>query len=132
MIVNGIETEFNKPKQHFFNLFKATTLLVLASTELSLGDIYWEQVVKFKDEVSSKIEKEITLPIDFSTASATRTVAKVIIFYSDFLEKQQRYQQETLEQREAEKAWIGKQRQELEQVQYWIEAILDYSPFQRT
>jgi hypothetical protein len=45
-------------------------------------------------------------------------------FYDDFLERQERYQQETPEQQEAEKAWILQQRQELEQLQKNIEAIL--------
>ncbi|HEY9779510.1 MAG TPA: hypothetical protein V6D09_05155 [Leptolyngbyaceae cyanobacterium] len=40
-------------------------------------------------------------------------------------EKQARYQQETPEQREAEKAWIDRQRQELDRVQKNIEAILN-------
>ncbi len=55
----------------------------------------------------------------------TKAIAQAIAFYNDFLEKQARYQQETLEQREAEKAWIDRQRQELEQVQKGIEAILN-------
>lgn len=50
-----------------------------------------------------------------------------IAFYNDFLERQERYQQETPEQREAEKAWIDQQRQQLEQVQRGIEAILNDS-----
>ena len=56
-----------------------------------------------------------------------QALEEAIAFYNDFLERQERYQQETLEQREAEKAWIDQQRRELEQVQHGIEAILNAS-----
>ena len=46
-----------------------------------------------------------------------------IAFYNYFLEKQNRYQQETLETRQAEKAWIDQQRQQLVQVKNGLEAI---------
>jgi DNA-binding protein H-NS len=45
-------------------------------------------------------------------------------FYNELLEKQERYQQETPEQREAEKAWIEQQHQQIQQVRQGIEAIL--------
>jgi hypothetical protein len=89
------------------------------------GDIYWEQVAKFKQQVSTKIEEEINSVLDDRIELATKAIEEAIAFYNDFLEKQARYQLETLEQREAEKAWIDRQRQELEQVQKGIEAILN-------
>ena len=57
----------------------------------------------------------------------TEALEQAIAFYNDFLERQERYQQETPEQREAEKAWIDQQRQELERVHSGIEAILNAS-----
>jgi DNA-binding protein H-NS len=54
-------------------------------------------------------------------------IEQAIAFYNDFLERQERYQQETPEQRQAEKAWIDQQRRELGQVQHGIEAILNAS-----
>lgn len=89
------------------------------------GDIYWEQVAKFKQQVSTKIEEEINSIFDSRIELATKAIEEAIAFYNDFLEKQARYQQETPEQREAEKAWIDRQRQELEQVHKGIEAILN-------
>jgi len=128
LIANAIETEFNKPTKHSPVYLKIHTIITAleALTKPGFGDIYWEQVVKFKHEVSEKIAEAITSLFDERVELATQAVGQVIIFYSDFLDKQQRYQQETLEQREAEKVWIDKQRQELEQVQYWLEAILNY------
>ena len=89
------------------------------------GDIYWEQVAKFKQQVSTKIEEQINSVLDDRIELATKAIEEAIAFYNDFLEKQARYQQETPEQREAEKAWIDRQRQELDRVQKNIEAILN-------
>ncbi len=88
------------------------------------GDIYWEEVVKFKNEVTSITYDIVNIIFDDRIKLASEAVARAISFYDDFLERQERYQQETPEQREAEKAWISQQRQELEQLQKNIEAIL--------
>jgi CRISPR/Cas system-associated endonuclease Cas1 len=80
--------------------------------------------LKFKYKVSSKIDKFITAIFDDRLELATKAIAQAIAFYNYFLERQERYQQETPEQREAEKAWIDQQRQELARVQNGIEAIL--------
>ncbi|WP_254174193.1 hypothetical protein [Planktothrix pseudagardhii] len=55
------------------------------------------------------------------------TITNIINFYNDFLEKQNRYEQETQEQREAEKAWIDQQRQKLDDIQKQINIILNQS-----
>jgi hypothetical protein len=89
------------------------------------GDITWEQLAKFRDQVSAKIEERINAIFDDRVQLVTKAITQVIAFYNDFLERQERYQQETLEQREAEKTWIEQQRRELEQVQNSIEAILE-------
>jgi len=91
------------------------------------GDIYWEEVVNFKNEINSIIDDIVNVIFDDRVKLETQAVAKVISFYDDFLERQERYQQETPEQREAEKAWISQQRQELEQMQKNIEAVLNQS-----
>lgn len=91
------------------------------------GDIYWEDVVKFKDKVSLKIDKFITAIFDDGVKLAAEAIEKTITFYNDFLEQQERYQQETPEQHEAEKAWRNQHRQELARVQDAIEAILNAS-----
>jgi hypothetical protein len=86
-----------------------------------------EQFVKFKDEVDAIIENTINSVFKERVELVTQALEEAIAFYNDFLERQERYQQETLEQREAEKAWIDQQRQQLEQVQHGIEAILNAS-----
>lgn len=128
LIVREIENKFSNITDYIsedFNGFRNTINPVLESlVNQGWGDIYWEQVVKFQDRVSVEIEKRITLILDDRVKLAIKAVAQAIAFYNDFLELQERYQQETPEQSEAEKAWINQQRRELEQVQQGIEAIL--------
>jgi hypothetical protein len=131
LIVSELQTKFSNPTEHLPNYlieFKpAVSPDVKALVDQGWGDISWEDVVKFKGKVSLKTEKFITAIFDDRVELATKAITKAIAFYNDFLERQERYQQETLEQREAEKAWIDQQRWELEQVQHGIEAILNAS-----
>jgi hypothetical protein len=87
--------------------------------------INWHSFAQFSAQVVSAIENIITTIFDDRVKLATQALEQAIAFYNDFLERQERYQQETPEQREAEKAWIDQQRQELERVQSGIEAILN-------
>jgi hypothetical protein len=72
------------------------------------------QFTKFSEEqVITKIENIINSVFDDRVKLATQALEQAVAFYNDFLERQARYQQETPEQRQAQKAWINKQRQEL-------------------
>jgi len=57
---------------------------------------------------------------------AIQTLEKAMMFYNKFLEKQARYQQETAQQRAAEKEWMEYQRQQLMEVQQYIEAVINH------
>jgi len=128
LIASKIETNFAKPTEHLPNyLLKLETAIspdLKALVDKGWGDIFGEDVVKFKERVASKIDKFITAIFDDRVKLATKALEQAISFYNYFLERQERYQQETPEQREAEKAWIDQQRQELARVQNGIEAIL--------
>lgn len=87
------------------------------------GDIRWEEVVNFKDEIYPILERMINTIFDDRVKVLTESISQKIEFYNDFLERQQRYQQETPEEREAEKTWINKQRRELERMKYDIDTI---------
>jgi uncharacterized tellurite resistance protein B-like protein len=123
-----IKTKFCNPTEHppsnGKNFMVAVSSPLGALVNKGWGDIYWEEVVKFKNEVTSIIDDIVNVIFDDRVKLASEAVAKTISFYDDFLERQERYQQETPEQRQAEKAWISQKRQELEQVQKNIEAIL--------
>lgn len=87
--------------------------------------INWQHFVQFNAQAVSAIENIITKIFDDRVKVTTQALEQAISFYNDFLERQERYQQETPEQREAEKAWIDRQRYELTRVQEGIEAILN-------
>jgi hypothetical protein len=128
LIFSEIETKFTKHKEHLpsylISFISAVNPDLEALVKNGWNEIYWKDVIKFKEKVYSKIEKFITAIFDDRLQLATEALEQAIAFYNYFLERQERYQQETAEQREAEKAWIDQQRQQLEQVQNGIEAIL--------
>ncbi len=84
----------------------------------------WKKFTQSKDKFLDKIKEIVFLIIDNRVETVTKIAEQTVSLYEELLGKQERYQQETLEQQEAEKAWILKQRQALEQVQKNIEAIL--------
>lgn len=90
-------------------------------------ETYWKDFVNFNKIVSSKMEEYITAIFDDQVEIATEALEQAIAFYNYFLEKHNRYQQETSQQRQAEKAWINQQRQQLVQVKNGLEAILSHS-----
>jgi uncharacterized tellurite resistance protein B-like protein len=87
-------------------------------------DRAWEKFSQSKDKFLGKIKEIVILIIDNRVETATKIAEQAVSLYEELLGKQERYQQETAKQQEAEKAWILQQRQELEQVQKNIEAIL--------
>jgi hypothetical protein len=54
-------------------------------------------------------------------------IKQVISSYENLLEQQEKAHKESQEQREADKTWIAQKRQELEQMQKNIEAVLNQS-----
>ncbi|MBW4479775.1 MAG: hypothetical protein KME54_23745 [Tolypothrix brevis GSE-NOS-MK-07-07A] len=129
LIYIEIEKKFNNPIEHLpkyhLGLRNSVNPYLKYLVELGLGDINWDDVVKFQNNVSVKIENFITAIFDDRIKLATETMTKAIAFYNDFLEQQERYQQETPKQREAEKAWIYQQHQQLAQIQDGISVILN-------
>ena len=92
-----------------------------------LGDLFWEEVVKFKKEVSTAIDNFINSIFDDRLKVGSRALAEALIFYNEFLEKQDRYQQETPAQRQAERAWIDSQWTEIQTMEKAIKIILNSS-----
>jgi uncharacterized tellurite resistance protein B-like protein/GTPase SAR1 family protein len=80
------------------------------------------------DESTEKIWENLGKTIGSAFNSrlelANEAIKQVISCYENVLEQHEKAHKETLEQREAEKAWISQKRQELEQLQKNIEAIL--------
>lgn len=87
------------------------------------GDITWDEFCKFNDKFTITVDNFITAIFDHRVKLITEAIDRVLAFYNQFLQQQEKFQQETPEQREAEKFWIEQQFQELAQVQAGLEAI---------
>jgi hypothetical protein len=127
LLVRQLETNFSNPTEPLPAYLIAFNTSVNADVKFMKDkgwEIFREDVVNFKDTVAAKIEKFITAIFDNRVELATQVLKTAIAFYNEFLERQNRYQQETPEQRQAEKAWIDQQHQELVQVKIGLEAIL--------
>ncbi|HEY9836820.1 MAG TPA: hypothetical protein V6D27_07970 [Vampirovibrionales bacterium] len=79
---------------------------------------------KFCEKFVPILERMIQALFTDRIQVAIEAIEERMAFYNELLEKQERYQQETPEQREAEKAWIEQQHQQIQQVRQGIEAIL--------
>jgi len=77
-----------------------------------------------RSQIADQLYKIISSVFNSRIEAADTAIKQVISSYENLLEQQEKAHKETLEQREAEKAWIAQKRQELEQVQKNIEAIL--------
>ena len=93
-----------------------------------LGALSWEEVVNFKKQVSTAIDNFINSIFDDRLKVGSQALVEAMIFYNEFLEKQDRYQQETPAQRQAERAWIDSQWTEIQRVEKGIKVILNSSP----
>lgn len=131
LILSEIEARLGKVKNNTNEIipaFRDNVKVNLVNWE-KWGDIPWHEVVIFRNKVGSKIKNDISSYFDRQVKFATQAIDEAIAFYSDFLAKQERYQQETPEQREAEKVWIKHQREELQRVKQGLEEILN--PFSK-
>jgi uncharacterized tellurite resistance protein B-like protein/GTPase SAR1 family protein len=82
-------------------------------------------VQKLKESpVDDKLKEIISSVFNDRVASASQVIAQAISLCENILEQQEKAHKKTLQQREADKAWIVQKRQELEQVQRNIEAII--------
>ena len=93
-----------------------------------LGDLFWEEVVNFEKEVSVAINNFINSIFDDRLKLGSQALVEAMIFYNEFLEKQDRYQEETPAQRQAERAWIDSQWTEIQRVEKGVKVILNSSP----
>lgn len=93
--------------------------------KVKVFEIGFQKFEESMDKVSEKLNEIISSVFDNRVESANRVIAQAIALYENLIEQQERVHQETLEQREAEKAWIFQKSQELKQVQNEVEAVLN-------
>jgi len=98
--------------------------LKLEEWQKRFGNISWVEVEKFRDEGFAIIEAQVDHKLNECLAMLQKVVKWALAFYNHFLERQKRYQQETPEQRLAEKAWLDQQRHLLQQLLANVEMSL--------
>jgi hypothetical protein len=86
-----------------------------------------QQFVDSLDGVFEKINEIIGTTFEERVKQTEVTIMNIISFYEVLIEQQEKAHQETLEQREIEKAFINQKRQELEQVQKALQTIINKS-----
>jgi GTPase Era involved in 16S rRNA processing len=87
-------------------------------------EVGFEKFVESIEDVHEKINNIVFSGFQEKVKVSEQVIYKAITFYEQLLEQQEKAHNKTIEQRDAEKAWISQKRQELEQVQKNIEAIL--------
>lgn len=97
-------------------------------TKQRLGVLSWEEVVNFEKKVSAAINNFINSIFDDRLKLGSQALVETIGFYNEFLEKQERYQQETPAERESERAWIDAQWAEIKKLEKGIKVILNLCP----
>ena len=105
----------------FKETLKAPVEALVHKSKMGISLVDFEESCKV---IGSIMDSLILAIFEERMKLATHTIEKAIKFYNNFLEKQARYQQETPQQRAAEKDWIEYQRQQLREVQQYIEALI--------
>jgi uncharacterized tellurite resistance protein B-like protein len=94
-------------------------------TKQKVYDLGFQKFAESEQDTFNKVSDNIVSIFDNRVESASEVIKLAISLYENLLEQQEKAHKETLEQREADKAWIVQKRQELEQVQKNIEAVLN-------
>jgi hypothetical protein len=89
--------------------------------EIGLGKFTEDESI---DKIINKLEEIIHVVFNNRIESSNKVISQAITLYEHLLGQQERVHQETLEQRDLEKAWIYEKRQELERSISEIEDIL--------
>ena len=107
----------------FKETLKSPVETLVHKSKMGISLIDFEESCKVISSIMDSLILEI---FDERIELAIQTLEKAIMFYNNFLEKQARYQEETAEQRSAEKDWMEYQRQQLKEVEQYIEAVIGY------
>ncbi|MFB2937569.1 dynamin family protein [Aerosakkonemataceae cyanobacterium BLCC-F154] len=110
------------------SLLKVVTDMMLGGvTNMIKGnafDLGYQEFKKSKENVFSEMKNMINSLFEQRVTEASDSIAKVMTYYETLLEQQEKAHQQNLQERELEKTSIAQKRQELEQVQKEIAALL--------
>ncbi|MBA2750486.1 MAG: hypothetical protein H0U45_17605 [Tatlockia sp.] len=105
-------------RSDFFTLLKLDLYGLGKSKIVELG---FQNFETSKDKISEKLYEIVKSAINDKVHSASQVIEQVIFRYENLLQQQDKVHQETLEQRNAEKAWIAQKCEEFRQLQTEIE-----------
>lgn len=126
--INKIENAISNPNaiENYLVKVSRAVSLILGNWRNFFGDIYYGEV----KELEKKVIKASVLRIERIKCDglklAIETIEAIIAFYSQLLEKQNRYLKETSEQRLVEKDWIDRQKEMLLTLQVDLNSIIEY------
>ena len=95
----------------------------LMAWQKKFGELSWKDVKKFENQVIETSTSRIITIFKNRMDLVNKMIERLIQFSHDVLEKQNRYRQETSEQRLAEKAWISQQKEKLQQMQLDFQSV---------
>lgn len=87
-------------------------------------EVGYQEFEVSQSTVDEHLKEIISSIFNSNIEFADRQIKSVISYYDNLLAQQEKAHQETVEKREIEKAFIAQKRQELEQVQKEIAALL--------
>ena len=111
-------------KEGFLQILESQDMGVAFERKGNAFDLGYQEFKKSKENVFAEMKKMINSLFEQRVTEASDTIAKVITYYETLLEQQEKAHQQNLQERELEKTFITQKRQELEQVQKEIAALL--------
>ncbi len=109
--------------KNFKETLKTPVETLVHKSKMGISLIDFEESCKVIESLVDDLILEI---FEERVKLAIHTVEKTIMFYNNFLEKQARYHQETAQERVAEKDWMEYQRQQLKNIEQYIEAVISH------
>lgn len=131
---NSVEDEFNDLVENLRNVrnkianrydvrlvddFRST----IEDWKSRISDIDCNDILELNNQVLDSIEEKVGLVFDKKYSFLKEGLEQIIRFYDNLLERQARYQKETIAQRQAEKIWIEHQQQDLENIKVKLTAL---------
>ena len=107
----------------FKETLKAPVETLVHKSKMGISLIDFEESCKVIGSLMDNLILEI---FEERVKLAIQTVEKAIMFYSNFLEKQARYRDETPEMRSVEKDCMEYQRQQFREVEQYIESVINH------
>jgi hypothetical protein len=123
--LNILETYFSSLNVERFQIkLDAKAYPTIKKWNERFGEVYWNEVSELMTGLEKEQDDGIRSIFEQRVSQLRKALKSALVFYSNFLELQTRFQQETAEQRLAEKAWIDQQRQKLSPIQASLDGIL--------